>query len=165
MKVFWWVAFTGLLLSFLVLTSLPQSSGEESSQSKTAAKGMVETVAEYLEQVPVLKNVPLSPLTIRKIIGHFLYCFLIAWSGFYCFATFMPREIGILRIMSVICLMISTLGETLQIFTLGRYPSITDVSINYSGALLGLFLAYFLKQKILTTNLGEQNAKSLSRFD
>ncbi|HHU23599.1 MAG: VanZ family protein [Bacilli bacterium] len=155
MKNLWWVAFIGLLLSFFLLSFVPQGKGEEQSESKTTSGSLVETIIALKEQVPVLKTVYLSPLTIRKIFGHFLYCFLIAFCGFYCLATFLHRRIIVLRCMLVICLMVSAAGEILQVFAFGRYPSVIDVSINLSGALLGLFLAYFLKQNILTKYLGE----------
>jgi hypothetical protein len=78
-KNLWWVAFIGLLLSFFLLSFVPQGKGEEQSESKTTSGSLVETIIALKEQVPVLKTVYLSPLTIRKIFGHFLYCFLIAF--------------------------------------------------------------------------------------
>jgi glucan phosphoethanolaminetransferase (alkaline phosphatase superfamily) len=119
-KNLWWVAFIGLLLSFFLLSFVPQGKGEEQSESKTTSGSLVETIIALKEQVPVLKTVYLSPLTIRKIFGHFLYCFLIAFCGFYCLATFLHRRIIVLRCMLVICLMVSAIVK----LTYGTLPEV-----------------------------------------
>lgn len=137
MKYFWWVFFVALALSFLVSSFLPGSKGGNATE---------ETISTGILHFPIINELKLSSLTLRKIGGHFLYNFLIGLTGYYSLLALVNNRLKSLRYMLLISLLIACCGEFFQLFSTGRYPTMTDVAINYTGGLLSLFFVYVISQ-------------------
>ena len=78
-----------------------------------------------------------------KFIGHF---WLFGFTGLFWWlflVSFQKKKIAFMAL--AVGLVLASLGETLQIFTAGRYPSFVDVVINFTGfSLLPLCHILFL---------------------
>lgn len=131
----------GLLavLIMLVLCFIWGNSMLSGESSGAMSSGLRELIVEAF---PFLNWIP--EIMLRKM-GHFsefgLLGFLLAWfflnqgqRGFHRFT------------MPLLCSMTAALiDETIQTFSLGRGPSVTDVWIDVSGAVFGIAMLYALR--------------------
>jgi VanZ family protein len=65
----------------------------------------------------------------------------------------MPER-KIIIICLAICLAYGGLDELHQMFVPGRYASLTDISLNFTGVVVGTLAFLFWRKKIRSSNLG-----------
>ena len=140
-------AVAGLLLCFIWGNSM--LTGEESG---AISGGFLDWL---IQTFPFLKWLP--EYLLRKL-GHFsefcLLGFLLAW----CFLLQGQRGIHRASVPLLLAVLVAVTDETIQTFSLGRFPSVIDVWIDMAGACVGIALLLALRK--LRTFL--QNRKGIN---
>lgn len=101
-------------------------------------------------------------LIIRKNAHAFEYCVLSIIVSFVA-AQFGLKGKGSLIYIMFICLLYAVLDEFHQIYVPGRTSSVRDVLIDFTGALIGIFLYNVVYYKFINRNSYNKNINYISR--
>ena len=135
----WLIAFRilftlGLIWTvFFIFSNSLQIAAESSARSQ-------EVMAWVNDKLAVLSLGPLSEQVIRKLAHFAEYC-LLGFFAMLCLRVYTRHFVRHISWPLFFCLFIANLDETLQIFVAGRSSRLTDVWIDFSGVLTGLFVA------------------------
>jgi VanZ family protein len=138
------ILFVTLVIVWMsVIFYLSSQSGYESHQ---ASKVVVNKVHSYVE-VGLDKNIDIEKLNFyfRKN-AHFAEFAFLAFLVYFLLKSFKLRYKGFISFL--ICLIFAISDEVHQMYTPNRTPSVVDVYIDISGAILMLF-AIFVFQRII----------------
>ncbi|MBQ9782225.1 MAG: VanZ family protein [Clostridia bacterium] len=145
-----------LFYIFLIFYALYHSlkSGEKSSTSSTSFTTFLKDVFFAINfdkfSVDVLQNF------IRKIFGHFGLFFTIGFFGFIFYNLKFNSVKNATYLSIVVGLLISLIAEILQLFARDRNPSLSDVTVNFSGlfsAVIFMLIFDLLKSNNLSKNI------------
>lgn len=140
------IILTILLISWMGVIFI--FSSQDGEQSKKLSDGVTEVIVNKVIVVTKIKVSPekkiqiveKSHLGIRKC-AHFTLYFIL---GILSFLTCKSYGIKKIYIPLLICLLYAMSDEIHQMFTLDRYANLLDVFIDFSGALVSIFILNYL---------------------
>jgi len=137
------------LLVTVVIFLFSLTNGTDSSQQSNFFRDIVVNSLDFFGITLSSDQVDLVGLLIRKLIGHLGIFAVDGFFGFLTFYHFLKTNKSIFNsfIFSlVIMLVIAFLSEGMQFLVPDRGPALVDVAIDFSGALIGVFIVFFIKR-------------------
>lgn len=125
-------ASTVLFICFIFSNSL--KTGETSGQSSQMAQIFLMKIFEKLQI-----DISLTEFVIRKV-AHFTEFFVLGLLLIGNLWVYFPKWKECIFPFLFLALLVPVIDETLQIFTPGRSPMVTDILIDFGGAICGLII-------------------------
>ena len=139
-----WGKFVLLFLTVLCLAYIFSNSLKNSTASSAQSGRIVQFVSDLWETVTG-KSVHPDRVThfIRKL-AHFTEFALLGFLGTSALASFFGKVRGRVHVLLFWGLAAAVTDEFLQRFSRGRSPQVTDITLDFSGFLLGLGVAWLI---------------------
>lgn len=136
-------AFAAVFLWLFVIFSFSREDAGKSSGTSASVIDKVATVTveEYKDYTPPQKIEFIESWqhTVRKA-AHFTEFFILGVLTFAALLTLPLKSGGRLAFSSLFCLLCAFFDELSQTFSLGRSMQVTDMLIDFSGAVLGIII-------------------------
>ncbi len=142
-----WLLFGRVVFTIALLASVAfvfSNSMQVAEVSSQASKGVLASMQELVAKLgaPELAA-QITEGFVRKL-AHVCEYMLVGFWFMLCLRVYTKRFLRHITWPMFGCLFIALIDETIQLFSEGRSPGITDIWIDFFGSMLGILVALFL---------------------
>lgn len=141
-----------LLLSILIVLFIFYNSLKNGEESSNASLTVLNFLNDFFSSIGT--SFRFEGYFIRKL-AHFIEFFILGFFIMLDFEAFTGKTVSVLGYPLFLCLLIPVIDEYIQTFSEGRTSLVTDVLLDFSGAITGIIFVIiwiFIKNKFFKRN-------------
>ncbi|MCX5775422.1 MAG: VanZ family protein [Firmicutes bacterium] len=142
----------GFVFVTAVIFVFSLTNGADSSTQSNFFRDIVVNALNFFGVSLTLDQVEVVGLLIRKLIGHLGIFAVDGFFGYFTFYRFLKTNKNALYslIYSLVAMfIIAFISEGMQFLVPDRGPALVDVGIDFSGAVLVIFILFFIKNRLI----------------